>query len=125
MNSLREYIRFYNQRVFPSQIILFLIGIIVAFAFFLNIGASFNILIRFIILYSFLHISVSYPFNFTEMLKKFPIMIIIIIVCSGLSLLFLFHFLEGTPSPGIINKKMNIYISSAIITWSLLLYPVL
>jgi len=122
--NIRDYIKLYNQRVFPNQIVLFFPTLMILFLLFFKSSSTSILLVKCLLIYSFLFIAFNYAFHFKEMIEEFPLMIGIQIICFLLFILISASTFVTSPIQVINVSISKNWISIFTVIWALVFYEI-
>ncbi|NLO38028.1 MAG: hypothetical protein GX115_00870 [Ruminiclostridium sp.] len=125
-NTLFIELSDYNKKVFPAQIVMFLVGTATSLFLFLSPGKLSLTISLFSIVLFYLWIGVTYPFLFRALLKRSRLMILLVAVSLMLAVFLTVDILslKDHESLMIRSDSLRTYCSIGLIIWGLLLHPV-
>jgi hypothetical protein len=123
MNTLRDYFEFYNQRIFPLQILMVVVAILLVGLLFIFPGVTTTLLLKAFLSITFGWIGVACLFLIGDMRKKLPLVSFPTAAAYfPLAVIFILDMFKGTayeiPLPG-----WRLYVSLFMMVWGIILYP--
>jgi hypothetical protein len=76
MNTLRDYFAFYNQRIFPLQILMAVLAILLVALLFILPGATTTLLLNVFLIITFGWIGVAFLFLMGDVRKRLPFIVL-------------------------------------------------
>jgi hypothetical protein len=123
MSTLRDYFESYNQRIFPLQIVMAVVAILLVGLLFILPGATTTLLLKAFLSITFGWIGVAFLFLVGDIRKRWPFVSFSTAVAYfPLAVIFILDIFSKTvyeiPFPG-----WRLYASLFVMAWGIIIYP--
>jgi hypothetical protein len=124
MNTLRDTFESYNQRIFPLQILMAVVAILLVGLLFILPGATTTLLLRAFLSITFGWIGVAWLFLVGDMRKRWPfVSFSTALAYFPLAVIFILDIFSKKTAYEIPFPGWRLYASLFLMAWGIILYP--
>lgn len=124
METLLDYFTPYNEKIFPMQVITWIVAVVLVCLVFILPGATTTLLMRLYLSFTFGWIGLAYLFMMGDMRKELPFSTIALgITCLAVAILFLVDVFSAKGTYEFPPASWQLYGSLLLMIWGWIVYP--